>query len=242
MALLARTRRRHAHPIIAAVTASTAAVHPVVRTERIGRTMEGEQFELFVPGRICVFGEHSDWAGGYRKHAPHVPKGACIVSGTNQGLWARVHKQPLRADGSAHNVLTLTSSTSTGEVRGPHELPLEREALLAVARAGGYWSYAAGVAHAIIDRFEIDRGLVVVNFKTSLPSEKGLSSSAALCVLMARAFSRAYKLRLTVAGEMELAYLGERTTVRCPSARLRRRARHLADADIAWRRAFGAPC
>jgi galactokinase len=22
--------------------------------------------KLFVPGRICLFGEHSDWAGGYR--------------------------------------------------------------------------------------------------------------------------------------------------------------------------------
>ena len=22
---------------------------------------------LFVPGRICLFGEHSDWAGGYRR-------------------------------------------------------------------------------------------------------------------------------------------------------------------------------
>jgi len=21
--------------------------------------------KLFVPGRICLFGEHSDWAGGY---------------------------------------------------------------------------------------------------------------------------------------------------------------------------------
>ena len=23
--------------------------------------------KLFVPGRICLFGEHSDWAGGYRR-------------------------------------------------------------------------------------------------------------------------------------------------------------------------------
>ena len=22
---------------------------------------------IFVPGRICLFGEHSDWAGGYRR-------------------------------------------------------------------------------------------------------------------------------------------------------------------------------
>jgi len=23
--------------------------------------------QIFVPGRICLFGEHSDWAGGYRR-------------------------------------------------------------------------------------------------------------------------------------------------------------------------------
>ena len=26
----------------------------------------GEMISLFVPGRICLFGEHSDWAGMYR--------------------------------------------------------------------------------------------------------------------------------------------------------------------------------
>jgi len=27
--------------------------------------------ELFVPGRVCLFGEHSDWAGSYlRLYAP----------------------------------------------------------------------------------------------------------------------------------------------------------------------------
>ena len=25
--------------------------------------------ELFVPGRLCLFGEHSDWAGSYARHA-----------------------------------------------------------------------------------------------------------------------------------------------------------------------------
>jgi len=23
--------------------------------------------ELFVPGRVCLFGEHTDWAGGFRR-------------------------------------------------------------------------------------------------------------------------------------------------------------------------------
>ncbi len=56
------------------------------------------------------------------------------------------------------------------------------------------------------------RGLVIDNVRTDLPIKKGLSSSAAICVLTARAFNRVYDLKLTVRGEMELAYQGEITT------------------------------
>ena len=48
--------------------------------------------------------------------------------------------------------------------------------------------------------------------RTTLPLKKGLSSSAALCVLVARAFNQAYGLRLTTRGEMQYAYDGERMT------------------------------
>src|SRR5512136_1502326 len=56
------------------------------------------------------------------------------------------------------------------------------------------------------------RGLVIDNYKTDLPIKKGLSSSAAISVLAARAFNRVYDLKMTTRGEMELAYLGEITT------------------------------
>jgi UTP-glucose-1-phosphate uridylyltransferase/mevalonate kinase len=56
------------------------------------------------------------------------------------------------------------------------------------------------------------RGLEIHNTRTDLPIKKGLSSSAAISVLVARAFNRIYDLRLTVRGEMELAYQGEITT------------------------------
>src|SRR3990172_767205 len=47
---------------------------------------------------------------------------------------------------------------------------------------------------------------------TDLPIKKGLSSSAAVCVLTARAFNRVFDLKMTTRGEMELAYQGEITT------------------------------
>jgi UTP-glucose-1-phosphate uridylyltransferase len=77
--------------------------------------------------------------------------------------------------------------------------------------AGGFFSYAAGVAYQVLTNYRV-RGLVVRNFRTDLPIKKGLSSSAAISVLTARAFNRVYDLRLTVRGEMELAYQGEITT------------------------------
>lgn len=43
---------------------------------------------LFVPGRLCLFGEHSDWAGALRARRPGLAPGRCLVAGTDQGLRA----------------------------------------------------------------------------------------------------------------------------------------------------------
>jgi UTP-glucose-1-phosphate uridylyltransferase/mevalonate kinase len=88
---------------------------------------------------------------------------------------------------------------------------MEPKTLLAEAHKGGYWSYIAGVAYQVLINYHV-RGLVIDNFKTDLPIKKGLSSSAAISVLAARAFNRVYDLKMTVRGEMELAYQGEITT------------------------------
>ena len=50
--------------------------------------------KLFVPGRICLFGEHSDWAGGYRRINAEIEKGFTIISGTNHGVYAEVKPHP----------------------------------------------------------------------------------------------------------------------------------------------------
>lgn len=70
--------------------------------------------------------------------------------------------------------------------------------------------YVAGTAYQVALSHKVG-GLHIDNYKTTLPLKKGLSSSAAVCVLVARAFNLAYDLKLTMRGEMELAYLGETT-------------------------------
>ena len=158
--------------------------------------------ELFVPGRICLFGEHSDWAGSYRRQNSRLEGGMTIITGTNQGLHARVRP--------CSYGLRLRSVLPGGEVKSM-TVPMDPAALLAEAQGGGFFSYAAGTAYQVLVNWKVG-GLEIDNHLIDLPIKKGLSSSAALCVLVARAFNRVYGLRLTTRGEMDLAYRGEITT------------------------------
>ncbi|HEY9652797.1 MAG TPA: GHMP kinase [Coleofasciculaceae cyanobacterium] len=159
--------------------------------------------DIFVPGRLCLFGEHSDWAGGYRSLNPELEKGYTLLVGTNQGLYGKVKPHPTQ--------LILRTTLSNGTHQEPFALPMEKRALLAEAQKGNFFSYVAGVAYHFLTYYHVG-GVEIDNYLTNLPIQKGLSSSAAICVLVARAFNRLYDLKMTIRGEMELAYLGEITT------------------------------
>ncbi len=46
--------------------------------------MELKTLELFVPGRLCLIGEHSDWAGLHRVINSAIIPGEAIVTGIEQ--------------------------------------------------------------------------------------------------------------------------------------------------------------
>ncbi len=164
--------------------------------------MEKEYIDLFVPGRLCVLGEHSDWAGKYRNVNSKIEKGYAIVTGISVGIYAKVCKSKQ----------LIVKNEVTGQ---EFICDMDVDKLKKVAVEGGYWSYIAGVAQSVKENFNTD-GIEVVITKTTIPEKKGLSSSAAICVLIARAFNNIYDLKLNTQGEMNLAYQGEiNTPSRC---------------------------
>ena len=74
--------------------------------------------KLFVPGRICLFGEHSDWAGGYRRINAAIEKGCTIITGTNQGIHAEVRPHPSK--------LVFHAALNDGTRPEPFEMPMDR--------------------------------------------------------------------------------------------------------------------
>jgi mevalonate kinase len=160
--------------------------------------LDRQQHRLFIPGRLCLFGEHTDWTGGYRRVAPEIPKGYTLLIGTNQGIYATVQPHPDRF------ILHTPEKTI-------FQVPMSADLLLAHAQRGEFFSYAAGVAYQTLAQYNI-RGLEIEIDRTDLPIKKGLSSSAAICVLVARAFNLCYGLHFDWRTELELAYQGEITT------------------------------
>ena len=155
----------------------------------------------FVPGRLCLFGEHSDWAAAYREENSELAPGACLVTGTESGI--RV------ADAEPADALIVTSVLD-GETVGPWAVAWEPGALDEAARSAHAFRYIAGTAAEWRRRF--DTPGVRLRLISDLPARRGLSSSASACLATLRGLSAAHGPMLSREAEMELAYLGERRT------------------------------
>ena len=163
--------------------------------------------KLFVPGRLCLFGEHTDWAGHYRTMNAGIPTGMAIVTGIEQGIYAEVEKSAMfELKNEAPEMAGLWSDFSCR---------MSDAELKRIAKSDSFFSYCAGVASYMLEWYKVG-GVRIRITGMSLPIKSGLSSSAAICVLVARAFNQLYSLNLNTMGEMNIAYLGElRTSSRC---------------------------
>ena len=125
---------------------------------------------LFVPGRLCLFGEHSDWAGEMRARDTSIAPGRCIITGTDQGITAVAEPS---------DDFVLTTLMPDGTRSQPFRVPMNSTALRAAAAAGGFFSYAAGVAAEVWERAR-PGGVSITVEHSDLPVCRGLSSSAAI--------------------------------------------------------------
>jgi galactokinase len=153
---------------------------------------------------MILFGEHSDWAADYGVH-----RGFCIVTGTDQSIAAVVRP----SDRFVVETRLPDSLGRSSERTRQTSCTWQGETLLATAKdETEFFRYCAGVAYQVLTRMKVSGGVDIRITKMDLPLKKGVSSSAAVCILVAKAFDAIYNLRMFPHELMEIAYLGERLT------------------------------
>lgn len=160
------------------------------------------EIDIIVPGRLCLFGEHSDWAGAFSIINEEIVPGNAIIVGTEQCIKAKATKS---------KDIRIQSVLPDGTRTEIFEEPMDLKSLKEIASKGEFFSYIAGVSAYMVEHYDVG-GITLDCYEMTLPLKKGLSSSAAICVLVARAFNKLYDLRLSIRGEMEIAYRGELLT------------------------------
>ena len=159
--------------------------------------------EIFVPGRLCILGEHSDWAGEYRKDNKSIAIGKTVVCATVEGLFARC-----TPGSESSNMLSFRHKQLNGEW-GDLDVLLDVSELDVLAKLGGFFAYIAGTASVVLTKHEStirerSCGIHIENYRTTLPMCKGLSSSAAACVMVVKCFAAVFCLKLSLEEIMEV--------------------------------------
>ena len=148
---------------------------------------------VFVPGRLCLLGEHSDWAAEYRYKNEQIEKGYAITVGLKEGVF-------LEAEESSFFVY----------IYGDETLKLTREELVGYQEKD-FFEYVVSCAKIMLTKYNVF-GIKIVCREMTLPIKKGLASSAAICTGIIKAYNGIFDLRLTRAEEMKLAYEAEQAT------------------------------
>lgn len=149
--------------------------------------MEGYQYHIFSPYRVCPIGAHVD-------HQHGLVTGFAIDKGVD--LWFNVREDSL---------VNLTSLTFEGEVH----IDINKRTEVKEKHWG---DYARGAKYALQKRFDLTHGIDGV-LQGSLPVG-GLSSSAAVLIAYVMAFAKANGIKLkpfeivTIASEAEREYIG----------------------------------
>jgi len=152
-----------------------------------------EEINLFVPGRLGIVGELSDWVCDYKSENDSIVCGEAIAVGIDKGIYATAKK----TDKFSFHI--------NGE---DFEVEMNNIELKRCAESDSFYSYVSAVALYMNKNYDVGGVDITIRCMT-LPIQKGLSSSAAISVLVAKSFNILYDLGLEFYEIMKIAYESE---------------------------------
>ena len=152
-----------------------------------------KKIELFVPGRVGLIGELSDLVSPYLDYNKKLIPGRCIACQINKGIYSISEK----------------SNKIIYHFNDLHfECELNEKSLLQEIKNNKFYSYLCGTILYLLRNYQIG-GISITITKMDLPIKVGLSSSAAICLTIVKAYNKLYNLNLSDNEIIHSAHEGE---------------------------------
>lgn len=151
------------------------------------------KISLFIPGRLCILGEHSDWANNY--DLGNNINGYTITTTLNGGITAIAEK---------NDKVILNYLNKNKLICNFNDNDIEKN-----IKNNEFWKYALGIILYLKKNIKKISGVEINITDASLPIKRGLASSAAISLLIVKAYNILYNLNLTSDEELDLSYYGE---------------------------------
>jgi len=153
-----------------------------------------KEVELFVPGRLSLIGGISDIVAPYLSKNKKLIPGHAIAVTLDMGIYAKVSK--------AQELIYIANNKY-------FKCKTDEQILNKEAQANNFYSYICGTILYLKQNYKSISGIKIEITKMDLPIKKGLSSSAAICIIIAKAYNELYHLNLTDEEIKKVAYEGE---------------------------------
>lgn len=142
-------------------------------------------------GRVCFFGEHTDWASEF-----HIYEGRALAAPIDLGISAKAKKS---------DIFSIYEDN--------RRIQFENNELCAIMKdKTHFYRYVCSAAYLMKKNYNKVGCVDIVIERKNLPIRAGLSSSAAISNLIVKAFDNVYDLRLTENEIMNISYEAERLT------------------------------
>lgn len=158
-------------------------------------------------GRICLFGEHSDWVGMLSQFNAGIPNTVAIAGSIPLGIVAEV--EPLIS-----KEFILININKYKEV----DYKFDIRQLYDIIDNDKYNMYIASSILVVINHYgkKINKGCKVIIIEDTLPRSKGLSSSACICSLVIQSLLAANSIIFSEEEISSLAFEAEsKTSSKC---------------------------
>ncbi len=142
------------------------------------------KYSIFVPGRLCIIGEHSDWASNF-----DIYKGLAICATLDKGIYATFFKD--------NNIIISENNKIIINIE-PNIINLKKYL------SDDYLKYIVSSLIYMIENYNV-LGINININKVTLPIKKGFASSTAIILTVIKSYNKTYNLDLKIEDEMRLA-------------------------------------